>query len=120
MPSRAKRLLAEYLGEGRAGKPRWARKTVFSPLAGGRVRRTIVRADGAVEKTQILGGPEWELASARARTGLSQAQFARILGVSKRTLEGWEQGRHKPTGAARALLKVALKRPDALLEALAG
>lgn len=120
MPSRAKRLIAEYLKAGHTAKSRWVRKTVFQPMAGGAVRRTIVRADGTIEKSEILSGPEWEFAAARARTGLSQAQFARILGVSKRTLEGWEQGRHKPTGAARTLLKVALKRPDALLEALEG
>ena len=118
MPSRAKQLIARYLSEAGAGKARWARKTVFKPMAGGRVRRTIMRADGKVEKTEVLSGAEWELVAARARTGLSQAQFARILGVSKRTLEGWEQGRHVPAGAARTLLKVALKRPDALLEVM--
>ena len=118
MASRAKKLVAQYLADVKTGGPRWARKTVFKPLADGAVRRTIVRADGTVEKTEVLTGPEWELAAARARTGLSQTQFAKILGVSKRTLEGWEQGRHKPGGAARALLKVALKRPDALIEAL--
>jgi putative transcriptional regulator len=118
MPSRAKRLIAEYLKSGR--DPKWARRTDFKPLRGGKVRRTILRADGTVEKSDILAGPEWELAAARANTGLSQAQFARLLGVSKRTLEGWEQGRHRPSGAARALLRVALKRPEALLEALEG
>lgn len=118
MPSRAKGLIAAYLQSGKGARPKWARRTVFRPMAGGAVRRTIVRADGTVEKTEILKGPEWEFATARARTGLSQSEFARILGVSKRTLEGWEQGRHKPTGAARTLLKVALKRPDALREVL--
>lgn len=85
----------------------------------GKIRRKIVRADGTVEKAQIVEGPAWELAAARARMGLSQSQFAKVLGVSKRTLEGWEQGRHKPGAATRVLLKVALRRPDALIEALA-
>jgi putative transcriptional regulator len=52
----------------------------------------------------------------RERTGLSQAQFAVLLGVSVRTLQEWEQGRRAPSGAARTLLMVAAKNPQALLE----
>lgn len=48
--------------------------------------------------------------------GLSQTQFARLLGVSIRTLQQWEQGRRHPTGPARRLLAIAEKRPDVLLE----
>jgi putative transcriptional regulator len=53
----------------------------------------------------------------RARTGmaLSQSQFAQLLGVSVRTLQEWEQGRKKPTGAAQTLLRVAVRTPEALL-----
>jgi putative transcriptional regulator len=54
-------------------------------------------------------------AEARASTGLSQAQFAKLLGVSARTLQDWEQGRREPTGAARTLLRVAAKHPKVLL-----
>lgn len=54
-------------------------------------------------------------AQARASTGLSQAQFARLLGVSARTLQDWEQGRREPTGAARTLLRVATQHPKVLL-----
>ena len=54
-------------------------------------------------------------AEARASTGLSQAQFAKLLGVSARTLQDWEQGRREPTGAARTLLQVAAKHPKVLL-----
>ena len=52
----------------------------------------------------------------RERTGLSQARFARLLGVSVRTLQEWEQGRRAPSGAARTLLLIAEKNPRALLE----
>ena len=52
----------------------------------------------------------------RERTGLSQAKFSALLGVSVRTLQEWEQGRRAPSGAARALLMVAAKNPQALLE----
>ena len=53
---------------------------------------------------------------ARQKVGLSQAEFAELLGVSKRTLQDWEQGRREPSGAAKSLLEVARKRPEVLLE----
>jgi putative transcriptional regulator len=52
---------------------------------------------------------------ARQATGLSQSQFANLLGVSVRTLQGWEQGRKQPSGAARTLLAVARTNPQAVL-----
>jgi putative transcriptional regulator len=56
------------------------------------------------------------VAAIRERTGLSQAKFAALLGVSVRTLQEWEQGRRAPSGAARTLLMVAAKNPQSLLE----
>ena len=54
-------------------------------------------------------------AEARSATGLSQSQFATLLGVSIRTLQGWEQGRKQPSGAARTLLAIASVNPKAVL-----
>ena len=59
---------------------------------------------------------ESAIARVRLRTGMSQTKFAKMLGVSKRTIQEWEQGRRKPTGAAKSLLTVAEKRPDVLRE----
>ena len=102
--------LLQAVRELKAG--RWARRTTFEPLPDGSVRRRIVRPDGTVEKEEILVGPRWEIMAARARSGLSQSEFAHSLGVSKRTLENWEQGRTEPTGAARRLLQLAARFPD--------
>ena len=60
------------------------------------------------------------VAEVRERTGLSQTQFARLIGVSKRTLENWEQHRRCPTGPARALLKIVAKDPEGAIRALHG
>ena len=57
-----------------------------------------------------------EAAEARARVGLSQQEFANLLGVSARTLQDWEQGRREPTGAAKTLLRVAVSHPEVLRE----
>ena len=56
------------------------------------------------------------VSAVRERTGLSQVKFASLLGVSVRILQEWEQGRRAPSGAARTLLMVAAKNPQALLE----
>jgi putative transcriptional regulator len=57
-----------------------------------------------------------DVAATRQKTGLSQARFAQLLGVSARTLQDWEQGRRSPSRAARTLLMIADKNPKALLD----
>lgn len=66
------------------------------------------------EHGRVINVPD--VAQIREKTGLSQARFAELLGVSVRTLQDWEQGRRAPSGAARTLLLVADRNPRALLE----
>ena len=62
--------------------------------------------------------PEPEAKLIREKIGLSQNQFAMLIGVSKRTLENWEQGRRHPTGPAKALLRILDVDPEHAVRAL--
>jgi putative transcriptional regulator len=78
-------------GEIRRGVRRPARRTVYRPQ---------------------------DIRAIRKHFGLSQAQFALLIGISLSTLQNWEQGRRQPEGPARALLRVAATHPEAVLDAL--
>ena len=54
----------------------------------------------------------------RRRLGLTQVEFARRIGVPQETIRNWEQGKRGPTGAARSLLRILDKAPEAALRAL--
>jgi putative transcriptional regulator len=58
------------------------------------------------------------VAAIRAKLHLSQTEFSAAFGISPATLRNWEQGRRQPTGAARVLLRIAAKHPEAVLEAV--
>jgi putative transcriptional regulator len=75
------------------------------------VREMKARKKGRVTKVTV----SWVI-KVRMKTGLPQSAFAELLGVSVRTLQDWEQGRREPSGAAKSLLKIAEKHPEALIE----
>ena len=106
--------LLQAVQEIKAGKS--ARTTRFEPLPDGSVRRTVSLADGAIQKQEVLIGPQWQLMALRTQSGLSQSEFARATGVSVRTLQEWEQGRKIPSGAAQSLLKLISRHPELLAE----
>jgi putative transcriptional regulator len=56
----------------------------------------------------------YPIVRAREKSGLSQAEFAQLLGVSIRTIQDWEQGRREPNAAAETLIKVAELHPSVL------
>lgn len=59
-----------------------------------------------------------EIKTVREKLNVSQSEFALMIGVSVRTLQNWEQGRRKPEGPAKALLRIASRNPRAVLDAL--
>ena len=69
-------------------------------------------AQGKAAASKITEFPEPEVKVIREKVGLSQSRFARLIGVSKRTLENWEQGRRHPTGPAKALLRILEADPE--------
>jgi putative transcriptional regulator len=80
-----------------------------------------VRQGGAIlrgekKPARIYEFSEPDVRSIREQYGLSQDKFASLMGISLATLRNWEQGRRKPEGAARILLRVAAKHPEAILD----
>ena len=64
--------------------------------------------------------PEPDVAAIRAKSGLSQIDFAQSIGVAVGTLRGWEQGRRRPEGPARVLLALIAQRPAIVKDGLTG
>lgn len=77
---------------------------------------TNSRSELAAARVTTLKTPN--VRQARHQLNLPRAEFARIMGVSPRTVEGWEQGRRQPKGAVNVLLRLALSHPQIVQEAL--
>ncbi len=75
---------------------------------------------GKKAAARVTEFPEPEVKAIREKTGLSQIRFAILIGVSKRTLENWEQGRRHPTGPAKALLRILEADPEQAVRTLHG
>ena len=83
-----------------------------------------IKQAGQIKHGTLKPGRAFEFAPAdikaiRDKLGKSQSEFALMIGVSVATLQNWEQGRRRPEGPARALLKVAESHPKVVEEALA-
>lgn len=82
-----------------------------------------VKQAGQIKRGELQPGRRFEFSpidikAIREQFQKSQRDFAYMIGVSVGTLQNWEQGRRKPEGPARALLRVAAKNPQAVMEAL--
>jgi len=71
---------------------------------------------GEMTPERIFEFDSQDVQALRQQYGFSQEQFAKLLGISVATLRNWEQGRRKPEGPARVLLRVAAKHPEAILD----
>lgn len=73
---------------------------------------------GEKKPSRVFHFPETDIKAIRKKLKKSQAKFASMIGVNVGTLRNWEQGKRHPQGPARALLKVAEKNPEAIVDAL--
>jgi putative transcriptional regulator len=87
---------------------------VESVREAGRIRRD------EAQPSRVTTFPAVDVKAIRKRLGKSQSAFAQMIGVSVATLRNWEQGRRRPEGPARALLRVAEASPEVVAASLAG
>ncbi len=80
-----------------------------------------VREAGAImreemEPSRVFVVEKPDVKSIRSRLGVSQVEFAAMMGISVRTLENWEQKRRVPKGPARVLIQIAAAHPEIVWE----
>ena len=80
--------------------------------------KAFSKGQGSDAHVHEISVPEINVAEIRAHTGLSQAEFARSIGVAKGTLLNWEHGRRSPTGPAQVLLALISKKPSVVQDFL--
>src|ERR1039458_7267455 len=93
------------------------KKEMFEELLGSvREAGAILRGQKSPSRQTVIGGPG--VRSIRERTSLSQSEFARLIGVSVKTLQNWEQDRRRPTGPAATLLRIVAYEPRLAVKAI--
>ena len=92
-------------------------KTLFEDLVGSlQEAKAISKGKAAPSRRFVVTAPDAK--AVREQIGLSQSEFARLMRVSVKTLQNWEQHRRNPTGPAAALLKIMSAAPEVALRAL--
>ena len=92
-------------------------KTLFEDLVGSlQEAKAISKGKAAPSRCFEVTAPDAK--AVREQIGLSQSEFARLMRVSVKTLQNWEQHRRNPTGPAAALLKIMSSAPDVALRSL--
>lgn len=94
-------------------------KALFDELVGSLTQaQVIARGQAAPSRRFELTTPDAK--AVREQTGLSQGDFAKLMRVSVKTLQNWEQRRRSPSGPAAALLKIVSTAPELALKSLHG
>lgn len=93
------------------------KKELFSELVESLQQARKIRK-GEQKPARVFKYRPVDVKSLRSKLHVSQSEFALMIGVSKATLQNWEQGRREPDGPAKALLRVVERKPEAVLEAL--
>ena len=93
------------------------RKELFSELLASLAQAGKIRK-GQMKPSRVFKYRPVDVRRIRNALHASQSQFAMMIGVSQSTLQNWEQGRREPEGPAKALLRIAERKPEAVLEAL--
>ena len=95
--------------------------TAYESVSKG-LEEALAFADGDLSAAKVheVSVDDVDVAEVRQRTGLSQAEFARSIGVAKGTLLNWEHGRRHPTGPAKVLLALIAKKPSVVQDLLRG
>lgn len=92
-------------------------KSLFEDLKQSLSEAVAIRR-GELKPSRVSDFSPPDAKSIRSKVGMSQSEFAQLIGVKVATLRNWEQHRRRPTGAAAALLTIVEKEPDAALRAL--
>lgn len=92
-------------------------ETLFADLVQSlKEAKAIARGEAEASRRITVAPPD--VKAIREKIGLSQNDFARLMRVSVKTLQNWEQHRRTPTGPAAALLKIVVTAPDVALKTL--
>ena len=92
-------------------------KTLFDELVGS-LKEAQAISKGRGKATRRIAANPLDAKAVREQIGLSQSEFARLMRVSVKTLQNWEQHRRTPTGPAAALLKIVSTAPEVALRSL--
>ena len=92
-------------------------KTLFDDLKQSLKEAKAIKA-GEMKASRRFTVDPIDVKAVRAKTGLSQNEFAQMIQISTRTLQNWEQKRRNPTGPAAALLKIVSAEPEVALRSL--
>nr|WP_296986558.1 helix-turn-helix domain-containing protein [uncultured Desulfovibrio sp.] len=116
MMSKAQELIRQMMEDPTGDMMRPVRKSLLISQKDGSIVRKMVDKNGVVISEETISNEQRLSLDARIRLGMSQQQFAKMLGISVRTLHDWEQGRREPSGAAKTLLYIAARHPDIVQE----